>query len=171
MSKFPIPGVSTIAREIEIAASPATVWRIMADPEQFKRLIPDMVALDPSKKGVAEVGQKLKATGKLAGMRVELFYEVFEAEVNKKFGVKQTPGGFFEVHQGTTFLEPSKTGTRATINFTYKVSNGYLGKLLSKVVVDRIVRANFEAYVDNLKSLSELEALHSESRKPQKTEE
>ena len=151
-------------REIQIDASPSTVWKIMADPEQFKRLIPDMVALNPSTSGYAEVGQKLKATGRLAGMRIELFYEVFESEVNKKFGVKQRPGGFFEVHEGTTFLEASKGGTKATITFTYKVSTGYIGKILSRVLVDRIVRANFEGYVQNLKALSELEELHLRSK-------
>ena len=156
--------MTTIRREIQIEATPSTVWRIMADPEQFKRLIPDMVALNPSTKGYAEVGQKLKATGRLAGMRIELFYEVFEAEVNKNFGVRQRPGGFFEVHEGNTILEEADGGTRATVTFTYKVSTGYIGKILSRVLVDRIVRANFEGYVQNLKALSELEELHLRSK-------
>jgi carbon monoxide dehydrogenase subunit G len=156
--------VPTILREVFIAASPAVVWNVMADPRQFKRLIPDMTALDSAEPGLATVGQKLKATGRLAGRRIELYYEVFEAEVNKKFGVRQRPGGFFEVHEGTTLLEESKGGTKATITFSYKVSRGYLGELLSKVIVDRIVRANFEGYVRNLKEISELEELHYRSR-------
>ena len=148
-----------IENTVEIAASPETVWSIVVDPSYIPKLAPDIISVEVDPPGMSTVGQKSHATGKIAGRKVEFFTEVVEVEPNRKLVIRNRPGGIFKTFSASTILEPTKKGTRATNTSDYEVSMGYLGKLLSKLVVDRAVRRNVNLLLKNLKELAELKGM------------
>jgi carbon monoxide dehydrogenase subunit G len=151
--------MSKIEKTVEISASPETVWSIIADPTYFTKLVPDLISYEVDPPGMAVVGQKAHGTGKLAGRKVEIFSEITEVVPNRRIVTRQRPGGLFKTFQGTSSLEPTTRGTHATSSLEYEPSMGYLGKVLSKVVVGRVLRKNVNASLANLKEIAELKEM------------
>ncbi len=149
----------TFERSIEIAASPETVWNIGADPTLIPKVFPDVISVSAEPPGMAQVGQKVTVTAKIAGRRVEVTTETTEVVPNKKLVIKQVPGGLMKTFVSTYTFEPTKKGTRATSKAEYEASAGYLGKFLSVLVVNRTVKKNLEASMKNVKELAELKEL------------
>ncbi len=151
--------MATVEQTVDIAASPETVWSIITDPSYVPKLLPDVVSNEVDPPGSAVVGQKGHAIGKIAGRKVEFFSEVTEAQPNKKLVLTQRPGGLFKSFSSTVTLEPSKKGTRATQQFRYEPSLGYLGKALSSLLVNRTVQKNAKAFLTNAKEIAELKEM------------
>lgn len=148
-----------IERTVEVAASPETCWSIIADPSYFPKLLPDIISAEYEPPGLATVGQKAHITMKVAGRKVEVFGETVEVEPNKRLVSRQRPGGLLKSFTSTDLLEPTKRGTRVTSTFDYDVSMGYLGRILNKLIVDRMFRRNANAYLKNLKEIAELKEM------------
>ena len=149
----------TFERSIEIAASPETVWKIAADPSLIPKVFPDVISATTDRPGLAQVGQKVTVTAKVAGRRVQATTENTEVIPNKKLVLKQLPGGFMKTFVNTYTFEPTNKGTRMTSKAEYEASAGYLGKFLSVFVVNRTVKKNLELSVKNVKELAELKEL------------
>ncbi len=149
----------TFERTIEIAAPPETVWKIAADPTLTPKIFPDAISVTAEPPGMAHVGQKVTVTAKIAGRRVQQTGETTEVVPNKKLVLKGVPGGFVKTLVDTLTFEPTKNGTRATAKAQYEASAGYLGKVLSVLVVNRTIKKNLEARMHNLKELAELKEL------------
>ena len=149
----------TAERTVEISASPEIVWNMVADPSLIPKLFPDVVSAVFDPPGPAAVGTKLNMTAKIAGRRVQQSFELTEVAQGKKLAIKQLPGGLFKTYLGAFMIEPSKKGTRITQSVEYVVSAGYLGKVLSALVVNRTVRKNILVSLTNLKELAELKEL------------
>ncbi len=151
--------MTTVEQTVDIAAPLETVWNIVCDPTLLPKLIPDIISNEVTPAGMATVGQKGHAVGKIGGRKTEIFTEVTEAVPNKKLVFSQRPGGLFKTFSTTITLEPSKKGTRTTQEFHYEPSMGYLGKALSAILVTRTVNKNAKAYLVNVKELAELREL------------
>jgi uncharacterized protein YndB with AHSA1/START domain len=151
--------VPTIEQTVDIAAPLETVWNIVADPTLLPKLVPDIISNESEPSGMAAVGQKGHAVGKIGGRRTEFFSEVSEVIPNKKIVISQRPGGLFKTFSSTVTLEPSKKGTRASQEFRYEPSMGYLGKALSTLLVNRSINKNAKAFLVNVKELAELREL------------
>lgn len=148
-----------VEQTVEISATPETVWSILSDPTSIPKLIPDVISNEVDPAGTLTVGQKGHLIGKMAGRKVEFFTEATEVVPNKKLVITQRPGGLFKAFSNTVTLEPTKKGTRSTQTFQYEVSMGYLGKVLSSLVVSRFVNKNARAYLRNLKEIAELKEM------------
>ncbi len=146
-------------RSTEIAASPETVWKIAEDPTLAPKIFPNLISVTAQPPGMAHVGQKVTFTMKIAGRRVQQIGEATEVVPNKKLVIKGVPGGFMKTFVNTLTLEPTKKGTRATAKAEYEASAGYLGKVLSVLVVNRTIKKNLEVSGNNLKELAELKEL------------
>ena len=151
--------MAKIEGTIEIAASPETCWGVIADPTYFSKLVPDVISNIVDPPGLATVGQKFHAIGRMAGRRVEFLGETTEVEPNRKLVSRQRPGGLFKSFTASTLLEPTKKGTRASQVFEYEVSMGYLGKIINKLVAERTIRKNANSYLTNLKEIAELKEM------------
>ena len=149
----------TIEQTVDIAAPVETVWNIVADPTLLPKLAPDIISNESEPSGLAAVGQKGHAVGKIGGRKTEFFSEVTEVVPSKKLVISQRPGGLFKTFSSTVTLEPSKKGTRATQKFHYEASMGYLGKALSAILVNRTINKNAKAFLVNVKELAELREL------------
>jgi carbon monoxide dehydrogenase subunit G len=144
-----------IEGSVEIAASPEIVWSILADRENEFKFYPALVSHEIDPQGLAVLGQKSHAIGKIAGMRVETFTEIAELEPNKKLVFRQRKGAFLKSFIQTITLEPIGSGTKVTQHVEIAVSMGYLGKLLKKLVIDREIKKNFDVFLKSLKELAE----------------
>ncbi len=149
----------TVEQTVDISASPETVWSIVADPSYIPKLVPDIISNEVDPPGMATVGQKGHTVGKIGGRKVEIFTETTEVQPNRKLVFAQRPGGLFKSFSVALTLEPSKKGTRATQQFRYEPSLGYLGKVLSSLVVNRSVRKNAKAFLTNAKEIAELKEM------------
>ena len=149
----------TVEQTVDIAAPIESVWNKVADPSLVPKLAPDIISNVSEPPGMAVVGQKGHAIGKIGGRRTELFSEVTELVPNKKIVISQRPGGLFKTFSSTVMLEPSKKGTRATQKFVYETSMGYLGKAISTIIVNRTVNRNAKGFLVNVKELAELREL------------
>lgn len=149
----------SVEQSLDISAPPSTVWSILADPSLVPKLIPDVISNEVNPPGMATLGQKGHTIGKIAGRRVEFFTEITEIVPNKKLVLTQRPGGLFKTFSGTLSIEPSKKGTRATQKFEYEPSMGYLGKVLSNILVNRTIKKNTKAFLTNVKELAELKEM------------
>ncbi len=151
--------MATVEQTVDIAASPETVWSIIADPSYVPKLAPDILSNEVDPPGLATVGQKSRSTGKIAGRKVEVFTEVTEVQPNRKLVFSQRPGGLFKSFSVNITLEPTKKGTRATQQFRFEPSMGYLGKALSSLLVNRAVKKNATAFLKNTKEIAELKEM------------
>lgn len=149
----------TFERSIEIAASPETVWKIASDPTLIPKVFPDVISATADPPGLAQVGQKVTVTAKVAGRRVQVTTQTTEVVPNKKLAFRQVPGGLMKTFVSTYTFEPTSKGTRATSKSEYEASAGYLGKFLSVLVVNRTVKKNLELSMKNTKELAELKEL------------
>ncbi len=149
----------SVEQTVDISASPEIVWSIVADPSYVPKLAPDILTNEVDPPGMATVGQRGHTIGKIAGRRVEIFTETTEVQPNKKIVFTQRPGGLFKSFSVALTLEPSKKGTRATQQFRYEPSLGYLGKVLGSLVVNRSVQKNAKAFLTNAKEIAELKAM------------
>ncbi len=147
----------TLEKTIEISAPPEAVWRIAADSTNVTKLLPDAISIEADPPGFATVGQKGHMVAKIGGRKTDVFYQCTELVENKKIVFTQRPGGLFSSFLRTNTLEPTKKGkTLATEKLEYELSMGYLGKVLNKLVVERAIKKNANAFLTNLKEIAEL---------------
>ncbi len=144
-----------IEGSVQVAASPETVWSILADRENEFKFYPALVSHEIDPPGLAVLGQKSHAKAKIRGMKVETFTEIAQLEPNKKLVFRQTRGAFLKSFTQIVTLEPIESGTKVTQSGEYEVSMGYLGNILRNLVVDRAIRKNFTVFLKSLKELSE----------------
>ena len=145
-----------IEGSIQVAASPEIVWSFLADRENEFKFYPALVSHEIDPPGLAVLGQKSHAIGKIRGMRVETFTEIAELEPNKKLVFSQKRGAFLKSFTQIVTLEPIESGTKVTQSGEYEVSMGYLGNVLNKLVVNRAIRKNFTVFLKSLKEMAEL---------------
>ncbi len=149
----------TIEQTVDVAAPVETVWNIITDPTLIPKLVPAIISVETDPPGPARVGQKGHWVGKIAGRKTESFIEVTEVVPNKRTVLSQRPGGLFKTFSSTITLEPSKRGTRASQTLQYEASMGYLGKVLSIILVNRTVNKNAKGFLTNVKELAELKEM------------
>jgi carbon monoxide dehydrogenase subunit G len=149
----------SLEQSLDVAASPETVWSILADPAFVPKLYPDIISAIPSQPGMVKIGSVVAITAKINGRKVSTTTEVVELEDNRRLVIKQLPGGVLKKYLSTTTLEPNKKGTKVSQKVEYEASAGYLGKVLSVLVVNRAVRKNIVESLKNLKEISELKEL------------
>jgi carbon monoxide dehydrogenase subunit G len=149
----------TLETSIEIAAPPEIVWSIIADPSFVPKLYPHVISVTPSHSRIATVGKSVTITAKVAGRKIQASLKATEVVPNKKFSVKHLPDGFLDTYLSTITLEQSKKGTKVTEKVEYNAHAGYLGKVMSALVVNRIVKQNVLESLKNLKEIAELEEM------------
>ena len=99
-----------------------------------------------------EPGGKVKLTYKAAGITFELSQTSLEYEAGKvgKYKMEGMITGINEV-----IFEPVDEGTRFTLKFDYEMPGGGVGKIVDKLVVERMNAKNLEESLESIKALVE----------------
>jgi len=149
----------TLEKTTEIAAPPEIVWSIIADPSFVPKLYPHVISVTPSHSRIATVGKSVTITARVAGRKIQASLEATEVVPNQRFSVKHLPDGFLDTYLSTITLAPTKKGTKVTEKVEYKAHTGYLGKVMSALVVNRLVKENILKSLENLREIAELEEM------------
>ena len=97
-------------------------------------------------------GGKLKLTYKAAGITFEMTNTCMEFEYAKVGRYKMEgmiTGNYEEI------LEPVEGGTRFTMKFNYQMPGGRVGKIVDRLIVEKMNAKNLEDSLENLKALVE----------------
>ncbi len=99
-----------------------------------------------------EPGGKVKMVYKSAGITFDMSQTSLEYEPCKggKYKMEGMLTGIYEL-----LLEPLDEGTRFTLKFDYEMPGGGVGKLVDKLVVERMNAKNLEDSLENMKALVE----------------
>ncbi len=148
--------MTRVESTVEIDAPLEAVWDVLTDTSYIIKLFRDAVSVTVDPPGRAEAGQKHNIVGKAGRRRVEILLEVTEVVPKTTFATKQQPGGLFRTFRQQTTLVPHGRKTEARTVFDYELARGYIGKALSLILVQRLVKDNLRSYSLALKELSEL---------------
>ena len=143
--------MTILKKSIVINASTQAIEAISLDPSRtpdwyagIKSLQPD--AVYPQAGGSADIVYKS------AGVTFKLKTTVLEFEQGRLFAHKME--GMMAGTYHTTF-QPEGNATKVTMRFDYEMPGAALGKVLDKLVVERMNAKNLEKSLSNLKSLVE----------------
>lgn len=99
-----------------------------------------------------EPGGKVKMTYKAAGITFEMSQTSLEHEPGKA-GKYKMEGMITGINEH--IFEPVDEGTRFTLKFDYEMPGGGVGKIVDKLVVERMNAKNLEESLENIKALVE----------------
>lgn len=142
----------TITRTATIDHPPAEVWDLWSDV----RILP---RLSDSTEEVVEAPDRLRAVGdsfvqrlRVGGRRMTVRWEVTEIDPGRRLVVTADAG--FGVHPVITeVVAPSGTGTEATLCIDYTLPFGPVGRLVSRLGLERIARAESAELLERLAAL------------------
>ena len=99
-----------------------------------------------------EPGGKVEMKYKSAGITFDMSQTSLENEPAKrgKYKMEGMVTGVYE-----SILEPVDEGTRFTLKFDYEMPGGGIGKVVDKLVVERMNTRNLEDSLENIKALVE----------------
>jgi uncharacterized membrane protein len=143
--------MTILKKSTVINATAQAIADISLDPARtpdwyagIKSLQPDAVYPEPG--GSADIVYKS------AGATFKLKATALELERGRLF-VQKMEGMIAGTYRTT--LEPEGNATRVTMWFDYEMPGAALGKVLDKLVVERMNAKNLETSLSNLKSLAE----------------
>ena len=124
-----------IERIVDLAASPATVWRCMTDPDQVARWITELVSDEPTTPPPTGVGTRTRMTIREGSRIVEYATEILAYVPRREL--------VLEMRGGSLGAEPMRVSYRLTdldgsTRLTYRASwrpRGFLLHLLFPLIV------------------------------------
>jgi len=143
--------MTVLEKSIVINATPDIIDAISLDPNRIpewyagvESLVPDGTYPQPG--GIAEVVYKS------GGATFNMKMTVTELVAQQSFA--QQMEGMIAGNYRTTY-EPQGGATKVTMRFDYEMPGAALGKVLDKLVVERMNTKNLETSLSNLKKLVE----------------
>ena len=134
-----------------IKASPDEVESVSTMPSNVPKWYAGIESIDPDTT-YPEVGGTAKVVYKSAGAKFNLTVTVTEREPNRVF-VQKMDGMITGSYR--TLYEPQGDATKVTMAFDYEMPGGSIGKLLDKLLVERMNAKNLETSLKQLKALIE----------------
>ncbi|HEY0821323.1 MAG TPA: SRPBCC family protein [Rhizobacter sp.] len=116
-----------VSKSVEIAATPEEVFDVWAEVENFPRFMTMVEEVRPL--GGDRSHWKVKGP---AGLRVEWDSAITERERGRLLAWRSEAESAVE-HAGRVELQPSSTGTRATVSMTYRPPGGRLGHAMASL--------------------------------------
>jgi uncharacterized membrane protein len=143
--------MTTLERNVLINASADDIQAISDDPAR----LPEWYAGIEQAEGdgvFPEPGGKVELVYKAAGITFNLTQTSVE-RVAGQSGVNQMEGMITGTNRMT--FAPEGEGTRVTMSFEYEMPGGGIGKVVDRLVAERMNAQNLEKSLENLKTLAE----------------
>jgi carbon monoxide dehydrogenase subunit G len=144
--------MAVVERSIVVQASPEDIDAVTSrNPEGWPDWYVGIEAVEADDV-FPEVGGVLNVTYKAAGVTFHLTQTVTEYEPGHKqvFKLEGMISG-----TNTWTLHPEASGTRITAVFDYQMPGGGIGKVVDKLLVERMNTKNLEESLENLKAMLE----------------
>jgi uncharacterized membrane protein len=143
--------MTTLERSISVNASADTIQAISDDARRLPEWYAGIEKAEPDDV-FPEPGGKVEMVYKAAGVNFNLTQTSVE-RVAGQVGVNQMEGMIAGTNRMT--FTPEGEGTRVTMSFEYEIPGGGVGKLVDRLLVERMNAQNLEKSLENLKSLAE----------------
>jgi uncharacterized membrane protein len=143
--------MTTLERNVLINASADDIQAISDDPAR----LPEWYAGIEQAEGdgvFPEPGGKVELVYKAAGITFNLTQTSAE-RVAGQSGVNKMEGMITGTNRMT--FAPEGEGTRVTMSFEYEMPGGGIGKVVDRLVAERMNAQNLEKSLENLKTLAE----------------
>jgi carbon monoxide dehydrogenase subunit G len=142
-----------IERSITIAAPVEDVFAVVDDAKRQTEYLPGVTKVADVVRTQDRVGDTYKSTYSILGMRFPTKVSIIEWQQNKTYVEKMEGSlpGTFAVH-----LEPDGQGTKVSYTIDYTITMGVLGKVMNRLLFERMNEKTVEGGLENLKILCEL---------------
>jgi uncharacterized membrane protein len=143
--------MTTLERDVFINASADDIQAISDDPGRLPEWYAGIEKAESD--GVfPEPGGKVELVYKAAGITFNLTQTSVE-RVAGQVGVNKMEGMITGTNRLT--FTPEGEGTRVTMSFEYEMPGGGVGKLVDRLLAERMNAQNLEKSLENLKALAE----------------
>ena len=139
-------------RSIVINAPVEKVFAVIDDLRRVPEYMHGVVRTADIKQTPRRIGDTMRLTYSVMGLRFPMKATVLEREENKR-GVIKMEGGMNGTITGT--YEPQGSATKVTWRFDYTMKGGILGKAVNALLVERMNERNAEVSLENLKMICE----------------
>jgi uncharacterized membrane protein len=143
--------MASVEHSVVINSSPENIDAFTMNPSQLHEWYVGVQEAQPDA-NYPKVGGAMQVVYKAAGVTFHLTFTVVEYEYLK--GVAYKIDGMMTGLSRFT-LTPEKGGTRVVGKFDYEVPGGSLGKVLDKLVVEKMNSENLDKSLKNLKQIME----------------
>jgi uncharacterized membrane protein len=150
--------MGTIERSIDIERPADAVWAVLEDVRRLPEFSPSTTAVLEAPERLTEPGQRFRQEVRQLGRRFESDWRVLEIEPGRRLVIEGSVGyGVrYRLHER---LEPTGSSRcRMRLCVEYKLPLGALGKVASKLGVERLAEHEAGLVLDGLKSLVERDA-------------
>lgn len=143
--------MAKVEKSIIIHADPESINRFALDPHTYPQWFEGVESVESD--GVyPEVGGKVNLQYKSLGVTFTLV--MTSREFQRGSTLTNEMDGMITGVQAWK-LVPEGNGTRVSVNFNYDVPGGGLGKILDKLMLERVNAENLEKSLENLKRVVE----------------
>jgi uncharacterized membrane protein len=143
--------MTTLERNVFINASADAIQAISDDARRLPEWYAGIEKAEPDDV-FPEPGGKVDLVYKAAGVTFNLIQTSVE-RVAGQAGVNRMEGMITGTNRMT--FRPEGEGTRVTLSFEYEMPGGGVGKLVDRLLVERMNAQNLEKSLENLKALAE----------------
>jgi carbon monoxide dehydrogenase subunit G len=141
--------VARFEHTVEIARPPAEVFAFVAEPGNYARWQPSLVAVHPHGVGPLRVGREVTEVRRFLGRQVETTWTCVEHEPARRSAIESPEGPI--PFRATFDMAPAGRGTR----FTWVVETAGGAALVAAPLIARTTRRELATNAERLKELLE----------------
>lgn len=148
--------MTRIKKSIEIKSSPEKVFAVLDDSPNFPKWQEGIkevkITLNGGKRLEDHTDETAHFVMKFAGFKFESDFKVAKWIKNRLFVIESISGMKLK---GEDTVEPIEGGTRVTWDFEYEISFSLIGKVVNKLLFQKIFEKQMGQNLNNLKKLWE----------------
>jgi uncharacterized membrane protein len=147
--------MSTIEHCLEVGRPVATVWDVWSDVRRLPELSNSTVAVLDAPDRLTEVGQTFRQVAKAAGRTTEVVWTVTAIEAQRSVTIESTPalGAKVRITEAVRATAPDRTCL--TLSIDYQLPFGPLGRLASKLGLEKIAQREAHEVIQGVVRLVE----------------
>jgi uncharacterized membrane protein len=150
--------MATIHRSVEIERPRAAVWAVLEDVRRLPEFSPSTDAILDAPDRLTEPGQRFRQVVRQLGRCFESDWHVVDIDPGRLLVIEGSVGYGVRYRLDERLEELSPTRCRMSLVVDYKLPFGVLGRVASKLGVERLAEHEAGLVLDGLKSLVEREA-------------
>jgi len=147
--------MAVIVKSVEIERPASEVWAVLEDVRRLPEFSPNTREIRNAPERITEVGQTFCQVVKLLGKRFESDWTVTELDPGRRLGIKGSVGFGAHYHLREDVEPLGDVRCRFSITIDYELPLGGLGRLASRLAVERRADSEAAGVLAGLKELVE----------------
>lgn len=147
--------MGVIERSLEVQADASKVWAVLVDVRSLPRVSPHTLEVRHTPDQLTHQGERFTQVVAAAGKRFESEWEVRSFDPGRALAIEGSVG-FGVRYCLTQSVEPAGPGrSTLSVRITYKLPFGPLGRVASRLGVERLAASEAEHVLANIAALAE----------------